>query len=123
MGWILKLVLFSGVFNFFLHAQSYDIKTEKNILRSIEEALENGDNPTFTKKCDTLLNPHGINAFAYFLCGKHLLFVPEKDVQKAHAQAKKAYGRLKIAADDFAKTSKQTFYVLDAWQYMGLAAL
>lgn len=120
---ILFFLLFATWEGASIFSQSFDLKTEKENIGAIENAIETGDNPALVKICDTFLDPHKINAYAYFICGKFLLFVPEQDAQKARANAKKAYNRLKIASDDFAKTSKQVFYTLDAWQYLGLAAM
>lgn len=120
----MRIVLFA-VFGFVeaLFSQSYDLKTEKEKMAKIEAAVAAGDNPTLIAACEALLDPHRINALAYYTCGKNLLFVKEADPVRARVNAKTAYRRLKIAADDFAKTGKQVYFALDAQQYLGLAAM
>jgi tetratricopeptide (TPR) repeat protein len=103
--------------------QSFDLKTEREKLAKIEAAIKAGDDPTFVAECDALLDPHRINALAWYTCGKHLLYVKTTDPKQARANVKQAYGRLKIAADDFFRTGKQLYYALDAMQYLGLAAM
>ncbi len=103
--------------------QSYDLKTEKEKLAKIEAAIKAEDNPTFVAECEALLDPHRINALVWYTCGKYLLFVKEPNPTKARANVKLAYKRLKVAADDFARTGKQVYFALDAWQYLGLAAM
>ena len=106
-----------------LTAQSYDLKLEKEKTAKIEAAIKAEDNPTLVAECEAVLDRHRINALLWYTCGKYLLFVKEPDPAKARANAKLAYHRLKVAADDFSRTGKQVFYALDAWQYLGLAAM
>lgn len=106
-----------------LLAQSYDLKTEKGALEKIMAAAKSGDDKTFISECDRLLENHKITALAWYLCGKHLLFVKTANEQESLAHAKMAYARLARAVDDFSRTGKQTYYALDALQYQGLAAL
>lgn len=112
-------VLFSTA----LTAQSYDLKNEKAAIARIEASVAAGGHADFMKECDELLDPHRINALAWYLCGKHLLSVPVKDLAQGRKNARIAYARLKRAAHDFARTSKQVFYATDAQQYLGLAAM
>lgn len=121
LPWFYLLLFFVSILE--IYPQSYDLKTEKEKMAKIEAAVAAGDNPAFIAACDALLDPHRINALAYYTCGKNLLFVKEAHPTQARANAKTAYKRLKIAADDFAKTGKQIYFALDAQQYLGLAAM
>ncbi len=113
-----SVFLSSGIF-----AQSYDLKAEKEALVRIEAAIAAGKHDDFMRECNELLNPHRINALAWYMCGKNLLNVPVTDIQQSRANARTAYVRLKRATDDFARTGKQVFYATDAQQYLGLAAM
>jgi tetratricopeptide (TPR) repeat protein len=104
-------------------AQSYDLKTEKEKLTKIEAAIQAADDTRFMAECDALLDIHRINALAWFLCGKHLLFVKETDPKTARAHVKLAYHRLHVAAEQFLRTGRQVYYAFDAEQYLGLAAM
>jgi tetratricopeptide (TPR) repeat protein len=104
-------------------AQSYDLKKEKEALARIEAAISAGKHAEFVRECNELLDPHRINALAWYICGKNLLNVPVTDIQQSRANARTAYVRLKRATDEFARTGKQVFYATDAQQYLGLAAM
>jgi|GEM_PF-3185023 len=104
-------------------AQSYDLKAEKEALARIEAAITAGKHSEFMRECNELLDPHRINALAWYTCGKNLLNVPVSDIKESRANARTAYVRLKRATDDFARTGKQVFYATDAQQYLGLAAM
>ena len=117
--WVWIYCLISGG----LFAQSYDLKEEKEALARIDAAITAGKHAEFMQECNELLDPHRINAFAWYTCGKNLLNVPVTDIKESRANARVAYVRLKRAADDFARTGKQVFYATDAQQYLGLAAM
>jgi len=117
---ILAGLLFLPVQSF---GQSHDLKTEKEKLAKIEAAIQAADDARFMAECDALLDIHRINALAWFLCGKHLLFVKETDPKTARAHVKLAYHRLEIAAEQFSRTGRQVYYAFDAEQYLGLAAM
>lgn len=104
-------------------AQTIDLQSEKAALAKIEEAIRAGDDAAFVAECDRLLSVHEVTALAWYLCGKHLLFVKTSDEKQSLANARTAYNRLVRAVADFSRTSKQTFYALDALQYQGLAAM
>jgi tetratricopeptide (TPR) repeat protein len=121
MGFIFLAVLTLGTVG--LRAQSFDLKTEKERLAKIEAAIASADDATYLTECDALLQEHHINALAWYTCGKHLLFLKTSDLQAARKNAAVAYTRLKMATRDLNKTGKQIYYVLDALQYQGLAAM
>lgn len=106
-----------------LFAQSYDLKTEKETIKKIEAAVLAADDATFIAECEGFLNVHRINALAYYLCGKNLLFVKESNPQKALANAHLAFKRLKTAVDLFLRASRQLYLALDAMQHQALAAM
>jgi len=111
------------IFSSSIFSQSLDLKSEKERLKRIEAAIQAEDNPTYIAECDALLDGHRINALAYYLCGKHLLYVKESDPARALANARLAYKRLKIAGDTFYRASRQLYLALDAMQYQALAAM
>ncbi|MBN8219325.1 MAG: hypothetical protein J0L53_00295 [Spirochaetes bacterium] len=117
-GWISVCVFATAV-----SAQSHDLKTEKDKLAKIEAAIKTENNAVFLAECEALLDRHRINALAWYTCGKYLLSVKESDPRQARSNAKLAYNRLKLAADDFSRTGKQVYFALDAEQYLGLAAI
>lgn len=106
-----------------LGAQSHELKKEKEILAKIEAAANSGDNATLVRECDALLEGHQISAFAWYLCGKHLLSVKTTDLGVARANTRTAYVRLEKATRDFKRTGKQLYLALDGEQFMGLAAM
>lgn len=103
--------------------QSFDLKAEKEALARIEAAIAAGKHAEFVRECNALLDPHRINALAWYICGKNLLNVPVTETKQSRENARIAYARLKRATDDFARTGKQVFYATDAQQYLGLAAM
>ncbi len=103
--------------------QSFDLKAEKEALARIEAAIAAGKHAEFVRECNALLDPHRINALAWYICGKNLLNVPVTETKQSRENARTAYVRLKRATDDFARTGKQVFYATDAQQYLGLAAM
>jgi tetratricopeptide (TPR) repeat protein len=106
-----------------LWSQTIDLKSEKDSLAKIEAAQKAGDERALVSECDRLLAVHKVTALAWYMCGKYLLFVKTTDEKQALANARTAYNRLARAVADFSRTGKQTFYVLDALQYQGLAAI
>ncbi|MCX7632707.1 MAG: hypothetical protein N2Z22_05180 [Turneriella sp.] len=117
----MRVLLFCAVTA--LSAQSHDLRTEKAIVAALRSAIAADDYPTLLRECDQVLATHQINALIWYLCGKHALFAPQPDAQSARANLHTAYNRLLRAAEDFARTAKQTYYTLDALQYLGLAAM
>jgi tetratricopeptide (TPR) repeat protein len=111
------------LFSLALGAQSYDLKTEKDSLATIESAAATGDGVTLVRECNTLLADHRISALAWFRCGKYLLSVKTTDLKEARSNARTAYHRLERATKDFSLTGKQLYLALDGLQYMGLAAM
>lgn len=119
MKWRLVLLILPAA----LSAQSLDLKLEKEALARIDAAIQAQRHADFMRECDELLEPHRINALAWYTCGKNLLLVPEKDLKLAREHARTAYSRLKRASDEFGRTGRQVFYMIDAQQYLGLAAM
>ncbi len=104
-------------------AQSYDLKTERDSLATIESAASTHDDVTLVRECNALLAEHRISALAWFRCGKYLLSVKAVSVKESRANARTAYHRLEKATKDFSRTGKQLYLALDGLQYMGLAAM
>lgn len=111
------------ILTFSLRGQSYELKPEKEAIAKIEAAAASADNATLVSECDRLLENHHISAYAWFLCGKHLLSVKTNDLKLARAYTRTAYVRLEKATRDFKRTGKQLYLALDGEQYMGLAAM
>lgn len=106
-----------------LRGQSYELKPEKESIAKIEAAAAAADNATLVNECDRLLENHHISAYAWYLCGKHLLSVKTDDLKVSRAHTRTAYVRLEKATRDFKRTGKQLYLALDGEQYMGLAAM
>ena len=106
-----------------LSSQSYELKPEKEAIAKIEAAAASADNATLVSECNKLLENHHISAYAWFLCGKHLLTVKTSDLKVARENTRTAYVRLEKATRDFKRTGKQLYLALDGEQYMGLAAM
>lgn len=104
-------------------AGTIDLKSEKESLARIDAAAQAGNDALFVAECDRLLAIHDVTALAWYTCGKYLLFMKATNEKQSLANARKAHGRLARAVADFSRTSKQTYYALDALQYQGLAAL
>ncbi len=106
-----------------IEGQSLELKPEKEAILKIETAAASADNATLVSECNLLLESHHISAYAWFLCGKHLLSVKTGDLKQARDNTKTAYVRLEKATRDFKRTGKQLYLALDGEQYMGLAAM